>query len=638
MLTSIRERATGWIAWAIVILITIPFALWGVNSYFTGGTNLSVAEIDGEDIDYQTYQRALYSERDRVRQRFGSNVDSELLSGNTLGRQVLNGLINDVLLFRDARDQGFRISDQQLVRAIREVEAFQNEDGSFSQERYERVLQFSGYAPSEFESVQRNGAVVQQIRNGFIRSVFDIKSAVDDMVLLVFQTRIGQYAVINPSDFIANTKITSEEIQAEYDKNKALYTEPERIKVQYIELSVSDFASEFQPSEASLRELYDAESAGFLEEERRSVSHILLEVTDEVGSEADLQALELASELVERLKSGEIFEGLAAEYSQDVGSVEAGGSIGWINRGVTELEFENAAFSMEQGVFSDPVRTTYGYHVIRVDEIRESAAADFEAVRDDLIERVKREQAESEMFEISEELRNIAYEQPESLEPAIESLGLTLKTSEWFTRTGGTGIGEIEKVREAAFSDIVVEQGFNSDVIDTDNNTQIVLRKLDHQAAEQLSLETVKAEITEGLLLSKSIDQAKSFATGLIDEMNNGRDWKSVIDEHGLGVSDLPSRIGNDSNPVVAEVTAHVYEADIPVAGSDVFGGGQLVDGRYTIFRISEVIYGDNSEASEEDREEIQTLLNLRFGFGLYENYVTHLRNSADININNDLL
>ena len=634
MLTSIRERATGWIAWAIVILITIPFALWGVNSYFSGGTNVNVAKFDGEKIDYQTYQRALYNERERVRQQYGQNISADFLSGNILGRQVVNRLANEILLYRYANDQGFRISDEQLVEAILSSPGFQTEEGKFSRDQYERVLQFSGYSPSQFEEIQRNSAAVQQIQTGFIESVLPMDDAVDDILKVLKQKRIGEYSVIEPSRFLSESEVSEEEIQASYDRDKDRYKEEGRVKVQYIELLLSDFAKNLIPDEETLRDQYNADTERYLQAEQRNVSHILLNTE---GDE-DAGANDLASQLVERLRAGEDFGALAAEYSADVGSAENEGSIGWIGRGATVPEFEAVAFSLKGGETSEPVKTNFGIHIIQVNEIESEKVKDFEEVRDELVAQVKKERAELEMFETSEELRNIAYEQPDSLDPAADALGLNLEVSEWFTRTEGAGIAENPAVRSAAFSDEVLQQEFNSDVIQIDDGHLVVLRKNQFQAAEQLELAEVKAEITEKLLASKSTAIAQGFAEELIKELKDGGDWNQVLSEIGLSVTDIPSIDNESTDPLSFDIAKIVYSAQKPSPEKVVYGGSPVRDGQYMIFRLTDVVSGDTASASEDERQGIENAIRQRFGVGLFETYVTQLRDGIEIDINDELL
>ena len=633
MLTSIRERATGWIAWAIVILITIPFALWGINSYFEGGVNVNVAEFDGEEIDYQTYQRAIYSERDRMRQVYGNNASAELLSGEVLGRQVINRLVNDVLLQRDARDRGYRISDAQLAEAIRNEPSFQSEQG-FSRELYERILQFSGYSPSEFESVQRNNAATQQVQTGFIESVLPINSTVEELIQLLRQRRTGEYSIVEPSTFLSEIEISDEEIRADYEENRAIYVDEEKIRIEYIEIAPSDFAENFTPTDETLRQIYDAEAQLFREEEQRLVRHILLE-----GAAGDnTAAIDQASELIYRLNNGEDFAHLAREFSDDIGSASQGGDLGWISRGATVPAFESVAFTLSEGEISEPVESEFGVHIIRVDEIQAEKAKPFEEVRDELAEQAIRNQAEIEMFEIAEEMRNVAFEQPDSLEAASELSGFEIKVSDWFSRTQGSGISSHSSVRNAAFSDTVLEDGFNSDLIVLDDGRQVLLRQREHRPSETLSFDFVKAEISEKLLFEKSAAKAQEFAENLLTQLTDGADWNSTIDNHGLQTQAIPGRTGNEGDQDSAEVASYVYAWEKPGVDGVSYGGGLISQGRFAMFRITGVVEGDVDSASVDEQNNLRNIMQLRFGAGLFESYLNQLRDGVDVSINDELL
>ena len=633
MLTRIKEKASGWIAWAIVILISIPFALWGVNSYFIEGSYVNVAEFEGGEIDYQSYQNALYQERARLRERLGANLDPEILSGGILGRQVITSMVADRLLVQDVLRQGYRVSDEQLLEAILTEEAFHNESG-FSQELYERMLRLSGYSPAEFEGLQRNNAAIQQLQTGYLETSFGIDQGVEQVLGLIFQERTGEYAVIDSTSLLPEIDVTLEDIESEYEKNKSTYQVPEQIKVDYVEIALSDFAQGFQPSDETLKNLYDVQSAQFQKDEQRSVSHILLAVQE--GNEEQVE--DEANRLIERIYAGEDFTDLAREYSTDFASAEAGGNIGWINKGATGPEFEAVAFSLAVGQISEPVRTGFGIHIIRVDDIRASEVQDFEEVREQLVAEAIRSQADAEMFEVSEELANIVYEQPESLEPAADQLGLTIKSSDWMSRTEGIGIGTNSAVRTAAFGEEVLNDGFNSGVIDLEGDRQVVIRKNEYRVSSQLSLEDVKAQITELLLIAKSIEGAENLAKELVDQLQSGRDWNEVLSENGLQVSELPRSFAETTDLFSQELLDDVFAAGKPRAGGEVYGYGFDGYSQYSIFRITDASSGDASQATDSERQRIQQGLRYRFGDSLFENYLENLTVDVNIQVNEELL
>ncbi len=632
MLTAIKERATGWIAWAIVILITIPFALWGINTYFEGAEDVTVAEFDGEEIDYLTYQRALYNERERLRGVY--NQDPEMLSGGVLGRLVIDAIVDEILMARDARKHGYRVSDQQLVDTIQNHPAFQT-DNRFDREQYERVLRISGLSVTEFEELQRQDAVMQQIRTGFRESSFAVDSDVDAILRILLQDRFGEFAFVSPSAFVAGLEVTDAEIQDEYEANKSRYVEDEKVKVEYIRLSLDNFASNYTPSEETLLTLYDAEIARYAVAEQRSISHILLEPHGDAKSDVS----DLAIELVGRLRSGEDFATLAMRYSTDVGSADSGGELGWFSPGELPFpEFESVAFNLDEGEISEPVETEFGTHIVRVNQIQGKTVKSFDEVRPGLVEQASRAQAEAEMFEISEQLRNLAYEEPENLKYAADALNQDIQFSDWFSRGFGAGIADSEQVRAAAFGDEVLGQGFNSDLIEINKDLQVVLRIYDHQETQQLSVADVRNEISEQLLLSKSRELAKELSESLVGELKLGADWDSILMANGLEASELPTRIREATDPSTIGVALHAFSAKKPQAGNQTFGSGPMADGSYVIFRISEVQNGDAASASEEQRQNVVAALRDRFGNSMFDSYIVLLRDGIDIDVNQELL
>ena len=624
MLTRIRERATGWIAWAIVIFITIPFALWGVNSYLEGGSELIVAEVNGDEIGAVEYQQALYQERDRLRRQFGNNLDPELLTGSVLGRQLIDRLVVDRLLVHTAEDNKYRISDQQLAQFIRATPAFQVDD-QFSQDRYARLLQISGYSPSQFEEQQRSFAAVQQLQNGFLLASLDLNVFTNQLLALNFQDRRGEFAVIEPSRFVSSVVVSESAIRSEYDKNRDAYVEPARMKFDYVELKVSDLAIDFEPSEETLQLMYDSRAAEFFGGEQRSVSHILISVED-----SEQAAENAAQEVVARLANGESFEALAHELSADSGSAVAGGSLGWLNRGVTVPEFEAMAFSLGEGEISGPVRTEFGYHIIRVDEIEQSSLLPFEDVRSELVDLAVREQAESEFFVLREDAANFAYEDPESLDSTARVLGVSVRTSEWLSRANGTGVAANRNVREAAFSAQVLEEGFNSDVVEIDVDHFVILRKSRFEDSHQLTLDEVRSEITEYLLATQSVTAAQSFGAELVDSLKSGADWQTILNEY-----DLPTRSLSDASDE-NEVLVRVQSVRKPLGGQRAYGGFVLSDGRYVVYQLTEVIDGNPADVTDEQRELFESVLNERFGAGMFAAYVSELRNQSDIKVYNN--
>ncbi len=631
MLSQIRERATGWIAWAIVILISIPFALWGINSYFEGLTQVNVATVDGEEIDYQIYQNALSERRRVLLQSLGSNVDPDLFSSEEFKRQVLDGLIDDVLLTEQASRYGYRISDAQLASWIQSLPQFQR-DGAFNAELYADTLSRVGYTVAQFEQAQRRQSTFEQMRNGLTDSAFVTDADVDSMLALLYQERQADYVLFTPEMFTGDVEVADADIETEYETNKSRYRTPERLRVEYLELSVDGLAEGIEPNEEELRQLYEENIGRYRAPEQRRASHILITVAEGADDEAVQSALQRAEELSALAREGADFAELARENSQDTGSAQQGGDLGVINRGVMVEPFENAVFSMSEGEISEPVRSPYGYHVIKLSELVPERVRDFDEVRDQVRDQERRRQAESQFIDLSESFRNLVYERPDSLQPASDELGLEIKQSDWFTRSSGDGIAADARLREIAFGEEVLEQELNSEVVERGANALVAMRRLEHASAQPRPLDEVRDEIRERLERTQAASLAVKKGEELVAALLAGGEWATLVAQTGREVEVLPAR-RRDAVGEARDVAALVFSAPAPQGGAPAFGGGAIAGERYAVFRLSGVTLGNPEQVDDPERERVAGALQRRRGFEYFLSFQTGLRQRADIKV-----
>jgi peptidyl-prolyl cis-trans isomerase D len=369
MLTTIREKAQGWIAWVIVAIISVPFALWGVNEYFDGQETVVVAEVNGEELLLQDYQEVLTRRKASLRQQFGRNIDNSLLDSKVFKLRILNEMIGQRLLTEDIRSQNYSISDEQLAAYIRTNESFQ-QSGSFSQDLYVSALRRNGLSPVSFENSLRKSNIVDQISDGFSRSAFVTEAELDDMVRLEQEKRDAAILYLDLKRFSDQVSVTDKQVQDHYDKNHQAYMTPQAVRVEYIVLSIDGLAEQIEPDEEALKALYEEQKSQYTSPEERSAQHILLAVDgDDEAEDAKVKAL--AEDLAKQARDDGDFAALAKEYSSDTISAEKGGDLGFFERGVMLEAFEKQAFSMQPGDISDPVRTSYGYHIIKLNDVKE---------------------------------------------------------------------------------------------------------------------------------------------------------------------------------------------------------------------------------------------------------------------------
>lgn len=637
MLTEIRNRATGWIAWFIVILITIPFALWGVNEYFAGASNINVAVVNGEEINQQTYRYALEQRRSTLTRMLGGNVDPEMINSPEFKRGVLDALVGEVLLSIDADSQGYRISDEQLSTFIQTAPQFKR-DGKFAPDLYESAVRTQGYGLADFEQRLRQQSMIDQIRVGFSDSALVTDFALNNLLRLALQRRDFAYATINPEQFVERIQVSDEAIEKRYQEHAEHYQEPEKVKVQFVQLAVADISENVSPDEAQLRQAYDDNRDRYRTPERRSVSHILIKVPSDADQSTQDAALEKAKTLADQARAGEDFAALARQHSEDPGSASKGGDLGVMAKGVMVKPFEDAVYRMREDEISDPIKTRFGYHIIKLTELVPESVQSFEEARAQIEREQRKRLAEGQFIEQAETFRNLVYEQPESLEPVAEELGLSTQTTDWFSRDDGTGIAENARVRDAAFSDDVFIEGLNSETIELDVNTLVALRKLAVEPSKQKPLDDVRATIIEELKREQAQKKVIEMAESLLATLKQGGDWDSVLAEKELKYEEVSrTRLDQQTTPNPQLVEA-VFQARRPQAGQPVYGGGVGASGDYTLFRLTNVEDGNPEKAEPEIKERYKALLARRNGYDYFLSYQNGLRTGAEITIYDDQL
>ncbi|WP_455199629.1 SurA N-terminal domain-containing protein, partial [Kaarinaea lacus] len=485
MLNFIRERAQGWLAAVIVGLLIIPFALWGINEYFGAGGQVVVANVNDTEINQRDFQEAFYDQRARMQQMLGEQYDSRVFD-EQIKQRTIKELVDQELLIQNADDVGYRVSDETVAATIRSIDAFR-EDGAFSNELYQQQLQAQGENPSMFESRVKRMMLISQLPDGLGSTVLVTDNDIDEAIRLQKQTRELRYLVLPTSKYRNESVATDEAIKSYYEQNTNQFMTTEQVSVEYVELSVAaiseKLAKDSPPTEQQLREYFESTASQYTVPEERKARHILIQVEEGADEATINKAREKIEAIQARIKAGESFEALAKELSEDPGSSELGGDLGYFGRGIMDPGFEDAAYSLKVGEVSEPVMSSFGFHLIKLEDIRESQSRKFEDVRDSLVAEYQKNAAEREYFDVAEKLTNLAYEIPDSLSEVASQLDLELKKSPFFGRTGGPGIFSNQRIANAAFSDDVLKQGYNSEPLSVGENHVVVLRLLEHKEA-----------------------------------------------------------------------------------------------------------------------------------------------------------
>ncbi len=630
MLQIIRDRATGWIAWVIVIFISIPFALFGIQEYLSPASNVAVAIVNGTDITIGEFQRTYQRQRAQLQSLLGGSFDINQLDEERLREEALNQLITDEVVLQTAHAGGMRIGDQQLARAIQTQELFQ-QIGVFSEDLYQQWLRTQGYSPGRFEYDLKRSMLAEQVVAGIATSAIVTERELADAVRLQRQIRVFDTLTV-PAARFSEVKIDDAAIRAEYEANQVDYIFPEQVKLEYIEVSRDAIAAGIEPDDEELRTAYDQRKADFQTPEQRETSHILLTLEDGADEATVAAAHERLEELKRQIDAGGSFEELAREHSQDPGSAGQGGSLGSIGRGVLDSAFEEVAFELARGEVSDPVRSAFGLHLIRVDAISASKQPSFAEVREQMRAEYQNNQAEREFVDQLDLMATMAFENPESLEAVADALGLTPAVSDWMSRlaASNSGIGRNPAVTEAAFNLDVLQDGFNSEPIELDPSRVIVVRVAEHRPSRQKPLEEVRDRIQRELVKRESRKLAANSGRSLLQRLKDGEDAQMVAEQAELdwaGESEL-ERDAADSN---ISVRSTAFRMARPAPGQTLFGGTATTGGDYVIVGLKRVI--DGALADEDQGQQNATRRNLEVAAGrtVYDAVVQTLRGDADV-------
>ncbi|MBK1722307.1 SurA N-terminal domain-containing protein [Thiocystis violacea] len=630
MLQTIRDRAQGWIAWAIVILISIPFALWGIQSYLDVGGEPIAATVNGVEIPARDLDRRVQQSRLELRERLGAAYDAAAFDDKQLRREVLDDMIQETLLLNEVRQLGLRVADQDVQIQILADPAFQK-DGRFDKETYERLLKYQGLSPAMYEAQMRQRMAAGQLARAVSASEVTTPYEMEQYQRLMNQKRELSYVKLPLSDYQTDAPIDDAEVSAFYDANPARFQSPEQVKLDYLVLDVESLAPKVEVGEEDLRQAYEADKARFAQPERRNVRHILRKVSEDADDATAKAALDELQGIRARILAGESFEELAKESSQDPGSATNGGSLGVIESGIMVPAFDQAAFALEKGKISEPVRTQFGYHIIEVTEIIPSQTKPFEEVRDQLRAELSKQRADGLYYDIGERLASLSYESPDSLEPAAEELGLSVQHSDWISRDGGgEGILAEPKVIAAAFSDEVRGQGLNSDMIEPERDRlqAVVLRVADHREASVKPLSEVRDEILAEIKKAKAKEAAAAAAESIAEKLRQSSDW-AVVD--AALKPESPGLVGRRAPEVPAAVLDAAFKLPAPADGGVTVGTATLDDGDAVVVRLARVEDGEVKPSQDGKPAPESFLLTQIMGRQLSEDMLKDMESRADI-------
>ncbi len=609
----------------MLALITLPFAFWGIESYQRGSSMpQDLAEVAGQTITLQEFAQAQRDQQERLRSLLGKNFDAALLDTPEQRAELLDGLIQQRLLAVKSVKSNLMVTDEQLREMITGLPAFQ-ENGRFSKARYDALLRAQGLSDVGFEARLRQDVKLQQLNGAVAESSLVAKTQVGRMLAIQGQQREVFEVLLSYEQFTGGVKLAPDAVKTYYDGHLPEFQLPEQVRAEYVLLSVDALAALETVSEAELRSWYDSNVRTKFEER--------------------VAAKKKAEDLLTQLRAAPArFADLAKQHSQDPGSKDNGGDLGFFARGAMVKPFEEAAFKLKSGQMSGIVETDFGFHILKVTEIKPAkggepeerhashiliaapaAARDFQAMRGDIEKELKKQRLGKKFAEAAEAFTNLAYEQPDSLQPIAEKFKLKIQQSGWLTRRASAATGGLnnQKLLDALFSPDSLKNKHNTEVVEGGPDALLVARVFEHKPAAVRPLDEVKAEIANKLIEQESIAAATKRGAAKYAELQQGKDA-------GLAWGQART-VGRDGKPAVhPDALKAIFRADS--AKLPVYIGVELRDRGYGLYRITRVIDAPPADAARE--KSLQEQMARQAAQQDYAAYMASLRAAAKIEIN----
>ena len=616
MLTKIREKAQGAFAWGILIVICVPFALWGIQNYLDTGEEAPVASVGGRDF----FQRDV----NKAYEQYSQNLQGMTIDEQSLKAQALEKLIKDEVLLQYVHGKGLVTTDDTAREFIQSLPYFQV-DGKFDDKRYKTMLNLQKMSSGEFVSRIKNALIMEQFQRSIIDSSFATKYDVESFFKIQNQQRDVDYitvAVQKPAQ-----QPSEEDVAAYYQQHQDAYQTPEQASVEFIELSLEDIAKTITVTDDKLKAFYEEQKDQYTKAERRKISHILFAINDKTDEKTALEkALKAQKDLANK-----DFAAVAAEVSDDKLTAKIGGDLGLFNVGVMEKSFEDAASALKLGEVSNPVKSAFGYHLIKVTELMPGEVKPFDSVKNEVTKAYQKAQAENAFYEAGETLTEMSYEHPDNLKTVADALGITIKKSALFTKDKGDGIAADDKIRSAAFTEEVLH-GNNSTPIELGTDRLVVLRVLEHKAAAARELKDVKQDIVAVLLADKAKLQAAEKAKQIKVRLQTGESIQAVAAENKLAVKTVAG-LTRSKDDVPLPLSEAIFKAAKPVVGKPTIFIAELPEGEQAVVSLSKVKEGVMTEDDKKQLELASKNIAKAFGQTEFNALINSLQADADISV-----
>jgi peptidyl-prolyl cis-trans isomerase D len=624
MLQKIREKFTGTFALVILALIGVPFVFFGINYNFVGSN--FAAKVDGEEISAAYFEQQYRTELAQQPEL----ADLDAPQRQQLRRSLLDRLVREQLIRNYLSENGYRIGDKQLTDLIQQEQEFQV-DGKFDRQTYVDFLAVRGREPREFEEAQRQFMREFQLRSSVLASALVTPSEFRRFLNLAAEQRLVTLATLDESVVADEIQITDEQIQAFYDSNPGLFQLPETADVEFVRISRQDVAQGIEVSEERLASFYEDEKYRYLQDEQRQARHILILFGDDEDA-ARVQA----EDILARIRAGDSFEALAEEFSMDGGTASLGGNLGVLTESQLPDALGAAIFAMEEGDLEGPVKSDFGFHVIRLDEILERGPLPLDQVRGELLSELQSREVDSLYLDLERRLSDALFDLSD-MQAIADAIDAEVQTIEGFTRDGAEPFGANQAAIDAVFSDAVLSGEQISEVIEVDADSAAIFRVTRYNAATRRPLDEVRDQIESQVRSQQAESLLAERAEQILEAVDGGEDFGVAAEAAGATVAE-PALLTRQDTETDQLVVFEVFAAPKPSEESPVTGRVRGLDGTYTVYSLESVLPGRPESIPLAQRDEGKAQLAQESGVGDFIAFVQSLYDEAEVVINQDAL
>jgi len=626
MLQKIRDNSQGVGAKIFVWFVVVIFGAWGASTIVSSViTATPVVSVNGVDIDEFAVEQNAQRRIQEMIENLGPDADLSSINEEEVRQAALDELIQRELMIQYADNAGMAVSSRVIDRGIARNTDFQI-DGVFNAERAQLILQSMGFTPNSYRAALATEGLINQTTFTLGLSQFVSRHEIEQLASIINETRDIRYILVSLDDTLSSIEITDEEIKTYYDNNEKQFMVEEQVSVQYLELDKDKIFDEVTVTEEQIRQRYEEEIAEYQSQIERRAAHILLEAFDDDDYS---EAMTQAQALKDRIDNGESFEDLAAEFSDDLGSAEDGGDIGYTSGDNFVEPFEQALQTLAIGEVSGPVRTEFGVHLIKLTEQSDTEIEAFE----DSLERLERDLKTAEVdaifLERSEELGNLAFESFDLEDPA-EIMGLDIQTTGLFGRSGGAGIAANGDVINAAFNPDVLIDGLNSNLISITPSRSVVIRVVEHKQPQIEPLDNVREEIRLALQIDKVTAQEAELGQTILNNLQSGSNIDTLLETQDLRwnrVEDLE----RNNQFLPPELVNNVFSMAAPEDGDVAYAGFQLSNGVYVVVELQDVEAGSMEDFEEGQLANLKSVLAQQYANEDLQALITGLQDRANI-------